>query len=333
MLDTTPTKCYCSALAREKGLDPVGYAGSFDSAIIVEVSLPWPRAFYDAVDKVPEELVKAVRHYRALLDENRPTIYPIAVAPSREYSIPGWRRLMYFIKQSAASAQYDRLEYLVPEADYGSLLWAVLMQPDDLARFATYRIKADEMRDLLVCTHGSVDAACAKFGYPLYNLLRRRHAGEKLRIWRCSHFGGHVFAPTMIDLPTGHYWAYVEDAEADLITQRKGDHRQLRGHYRGWSPLANRFLQAAEREAFMREGWNWLDYCKSGKVVAQDSAEEPTWAEVRLDFTSPDGTVQGAYEARVEVESRITTITTTGCADTHEYVQYSVIRLNFLLAA
>ena len=55
----------------------------------------------------------------------------------------------------------------------------------------------------MVCTHGNIDAACARFGYPIYQQLRQNYATQSLRVWRCSHFGGHQFAPTLIDFPSG----------------------------------------------------------------------------------------------------------------------------------
>ena len=74
------------------------------------------------------------------------------------------------------------------------------------------------------CTHGTVDVACARFGYPLYRYLRDGFGGEEggVRVWRASHFGGHVFAPTLIDLPSGLYWAYVTPAQARPLIERSG---------------------------------------------------------------------------------------------------------------
>jgi len=39
----------------------------------------------------------------------------------------------------------------------------------------------------LVCTHGNVDVACSRFGYPIYEKLRKEYSDENLRVWRCSH--------------------------------------------------------------------------------------------------------------------------------------------------
>lgn len=158
----------------------------------------------------------------------------------------------------------------------------------------------------MVCTHGNVDVACARFGYPIYKKLRQNYAAEskgQLRVWRCSHFGGHQFAPTLVDLPLGQVWGHLEPEVLELLVQRHGTVTELRRFYRGWSGL-NPFEQIVEREIWMQQGWDWLTYNKSGQVLLQDAEDEDweaDWAEVRLDFASCDGSVAGTYEARVEV--------------------------------
>jgi hypothetical protein len=253
------------------------------------------------------------------------------IAPDPQYSRPGFRRVMFYTRPKGAFARYDKVEYLVPDDRFGALIWAHYEAPDDLPRFEQYReSRADAVRDILVCTHGTVDAACARFGVPLYNYLRKQHADESLRVWRVSHFGGHVYAPTIMDMPLGHYWAYVEAPQAEQIVAQRGPVETLRGHYRGWSGLEYGLMQAAEREMWQREGWDWFEYHKVGTVLAQDPSpdgaeHEPQWAEVRVEFSGTN--IAGAYEARVEVCEPITTEYATGKPDTHAYRQYVVTRL------
>ena len=179
---------------------------------------------------------------------------------------------------------------------------------------------------MLVCTHGTVDAACARFGYPLYNYLRIHHADETLRVWRVSHFGGHVFAPTLMDMPLGYTWAYVEALQAEQIVAQRGPVETLRGHYRGWAGLEDGFLQAAEREMWQREGWHWFETSKSGTILAQDSdVEPPHWADVRIEFATQEAS--GVYEAHVEVYQHVETEHSTNEAQTYPYPQYRVTRL------
>jgi hypothetical protein len=66
----------------------------------------------------------------------------------------------------------------------------------------------------LVCTHGTRDRCCAKWGMPLFEALRQR---EPERVWQCSHLGGHRFAPTFLTLPDGLLWGRFDAAQIDVL--------------------------------------------------------------------------------------------------------------------
>lgn len=325
-VEQTPVKAYCNRLAIDKGLDPAGYAGSFDDAILIETPLPWKKDIYQQADPLPQEALNLMalwlQHYQATGAYRH---RPLLIAPDDDYSREGYRRVMFYTRQTGAIAQFDKVEYSVPVDELGALLWALFEARDNLPKFEAYRTpQADTIRDILVCTHGTVDAACAKFGYPLYKELRHKYADEHLRVWRVSHFGGHVFAPTLMDMPTGHYWAYVEEAQAQQIVTRSDDVTLMRGHYRGWAGLEAGFLQVAERELWQEHDWDWFNWLKQGEILAQDADEEhPIWAEVRLQAITPDGTHYN-YTLRVEVTNHIETITSTGYENTYNYPQYTV---------
>jgi hypothetical protein len=326
----TSIKAYCNVLALEKGLDPAGYATAFDTLMLMEAPLPWKKEMYAAVGALPQEVIDLIRlnvqryHETGVLPKAR----PLVIAPDAEYSRPGFRRVILFKREAALIAEFTRTEYLLPNTEMGKLIWALAEENGTLPHFTAYQVEHNQaMRDLLVCTHGTVDAACARFGYPLYNNLRHNYANDHLRVWRVSHFGGHVFAPTMMDMPTGHYWAYVEAAQSPQIVQREGDVAALRGHYRGWAGLTGGFIQAAERELWQRYGWDWFICRKAGMVLAQDPDEEhPQWAEVQISFELPNGQKQTA-QAHVEVQHHVETIPTTGYAETYKYPQYRVTQL------
>ncbi|MBE9106417.1 hypothetical protein IQ229_16230 [Nostoc cf. edaphicum LEGE 07299] len=173
-------------------------------------------------------------------------------------------------------------------------------------RFCSQQIS--DIRELMVCTHAQVDLACGRFGNPIYRQLRKEYAptsNGKLRVWQTTHFGGHQFAPTLIDLPQGCLWGHLEPDVLDLLVQRNSSVSGLRQYYRGWTGLS-KFEQIAEREIWMQSGWSWLDYLKAGKVLAMEEVTQghnPDWAEVRIDFV--DGGKTSAYEARIEVCSEV----------------------------
>jgi hypothetical protein len=325
---TVNIKSYCNQLAIQKGLDPAGYAGSFDDAIIIETPLPWKRDMMRHADPLPQEVIDLLTLW--LMNYQQGGGYrhrPLVIAPDATYSVDGYRHVMHYTRPQGMFAHYHKTEYLVPIADMGALIWALYQDRDALVRFDAYRQPhTDNLRDMLVCTHGTVDAACAKFGYPLYNHLRRHYADDGLRVWRVSHFGGHVFAPTLIDMPTGHYWAYIEDAQARQIVLRDDDIAPMGGHYRGWAGLEGGFLQSFERSLWQIHGWRWFEYAKSGEIIAQDPDEHPAWAEICIHYHTPDGE-SGTYQGRVEVIRYVETITTTGESNTYHYPQYQVTRL------
>lgn len=320
-------KVYCNCQAIERGLKPVGHAGNFSDAVVVEAPLPWTIDMMQRVGALPQQVIDLLglwlqRYYAGEGYPHR----PLVVAPDVAYSRAGYRRVMFYTRPDAPFAAFDKAEYCVPEGEVGALVWSWYEDRAALSQFDSYREPdADSVRDILVCTHGTVDAACAKFGYPLYKYLRDAHATDAARVWRVSHFGGHVFAPTLMDMPTGHYWAYLDKEQARQIMARDGNVHVLPGCYRGWAGLDEGFLQAAECELWQQYGWSWFDFHKSGRVLAQDSGgDQPLWAEVEITFASADGRIAGVYHARVDIEQHIETISSTGSDRTSAYPQYVV---------
>src|SRR5690606_21421331 len=151
-------------------------------------------------------------------------------------------------------------------------------------------------------------------------------AHDTLRVWRVSHFGGHVFAPTLMDMPSGRYWAYMDKVQAEQIAHYTGDVAALEGHYRGWAGVEDGFMQAAESALWQLHGWDWFKWSKSGEVIAGDDGEQPTWADVRIHYAAPDGET-GAYDVRVEIQQHIETIITTGDQRTYNYPQYAAAQI------
>src|SRR5215218_3519444 len=150
-------------------------------------------------------------------------------------------------------------------------------------------------------------------------------ASEKqLRVWRTSHIGGHRFAPTLIDFPEGRYWGHLEPDALEKVVLRKGPVSELGRFYRGWAGLSGKFEQIAEREIFVREGWEWTRYLKSGRTLEADQNEDR--AEVRIEYATQDGNA-GAYEATVETSGTIMTLFDSGPRPLQEVKQYRVSRL------
>jgi hypothetical protein len=95
---------------------------------------------------------------------------------------------------------------------------------------------------LLVCTHGTRDRCCARYGQPL---CRAAQAAEPGWAWQSTHVGGDRFAGNLVVLPEGLYFGRVTpEAFASVL----GDYlagRVALEWYRGASCYPMR-VQAAE---------------------------------------------------------------------------------------
>lgn len=155
---------------------------------------------------------------------------------------PSGERLHFFIGLSDEAAPrlyrfglaaFDELLNL----DLPGLVAALRSTPE---RFAD-RLHPEPL--FLVCTNGSRDRCCAKWGVPVYLSLAAR-AGEQ--VWQTTHTGGHRFAATLICLPHGLYYGRLgpQDAAPLAASLAAGDVYRL-DRYRGRS-CYQQPVQAAE---------------------------------------------------------------------------------------
>ena len=304
---TNLTDCrFCSLVSKANKEDPIATAGTCDHWLIMEIPQPWPQEIFQENPTIKS----LVGLFQELVSQHGVKLRPILIAPDREYSNPGFTRVFYYYRPAKLFSRFEKQEFVVPENKVVSLVTAIfeqLMQKlNDLTEFTQYQQQTSHIRELMVCTHTQVDLACGRFGTPLYRQLRFEYApasNGKLRAWQTTHFGGHQFAPTLVDLPQGCLWGHLEPDILDLLVYRNSSASALHEYYRGWTGL-NIFEQIAEREIWMQFGWSWLDYLKTGKVLATEEVaqgQNPGWAEVRIDFKKTDGITAGAYEANIEV--------------------------------
>ncbi len=333
---------YCSVVSKAVGEDPIGSAISASYWLFIEVPRPWTKglwedkAYLSSLLPLFEQIQRRPRLWQQL------RIGAIAPDSDPDYCRAGYTQVLYYQRPEGYFAQFDAHAYSVPTEQVTSLVSALVFEPKRLATFAPYR-QLSPTRDILVCTHTHYDVACGRFGTPLYQRLRREYQGKTggqylstpppatpLRVWQTSHFGGHNFAPTLIDFPSGRFWGHLKpDVLHELVCQQ-GEVTRLRLFYRGWAGC-DRWAQVAEREIWMQEGWPWLGYAKEACVVAKDPGrwfhrllrwslrriptiraqvllkkleQKLTWAQVRIQYSHPDGG-GGTYEARVEVSHRV----------------------------
>jgi len=105
----------------------------------------------------------------------------------------------------------------------------------------------------LVCTHGRRDRCCAQAGVPMFNALRERVGA---RAWRCSHIGGHRFAPTVLFLPQGLCYGRMPleavDEVVDAHMAGRLEPRYLRGRC-AWPAQVQAAAALLRRRTGLRE--------------------------------------------------------------------------------
>ncbi|MBD2592910.1 sucrase ferredoxin [Nostoc spongiaeforme FACHB-130] len=305
MISNTIDCRFCSLVSKANKEDPIGTAITCDHWLIMEAPQPWPQEIYQQNPTI-KSLISA---YQELVFKYKIQLKPVLIAPDREYSEPGLTRILYYYRPAHLFSKFEKQEFIVPENQAAALVTAIFQQliqkPNNLSDFQKYQQQTSHIRELMICTHAQVDLACGRFGNPLYRQLRKQYApisNGNLRVWQSSHFGGHQFAPTLIDLPQGYFWGHLESSVLDLLVEQNNSVLGLRPYYRGWAGL-NQLEQIAEREIWMQFGWSWLNYLKAGKVLAMEKVAEecqPDWAEVQIDFIDPHTQTKGSYQVRIE---------------------------------
>jgi hypothetical protein len=96
----------------------------------------------------------------------------------------------------------------------------------------------------VVCTHGKRDRCCAKYGRPLYDLVKAKV--DPAWVWQSTHVGGDRFAGNVVVLPEGLFYGRVERDDLDPILDEYFDGRIHLDRYRGRSAYTFP-VQAAEQ--------------------------------------------------------------------------------------
>ncbi|EAZ90639.1 sucrase ferredoxin [Crocosphaera chwakensis] len=308
----------CSVVSKSNGEDPIGTAKYCHRWLIIEWPQPW--IIEDLMSNpLIEKIFPLIQQCK---QEQRINIQSLLIAPDTHYSVNNKTRVLYYqiprntIHHKISFSAYEKQEFLLPQQQIVSLITALLIDSNNLTQFDAYKQSTNHIRDILVCTHGNVDLACSRFGFPIYDRIKKQYTinNDNLRVWRCSHFGGHRFAPTLIDFPIGQVWGHLEAEILDNLIYRRGNIEELRPFYRGWTGLSQ-YGQIVERELWMKWSWPWLDYKKSEQILKQypqDNLDDIEWIELSLEAIRPDNKVKYIYHAKVEVSGEVETVTSSG---------------------
>ncbi|MFC4426798.1 sucrase ferredoxin [Deinococcus navajonensis] len=272
----------CADLSRQAGEDPVGTAPHWAEVTVLELAVPvwaqlrtpdrWTAAQQAVFERLRHKVEASGAGFGLLMSAPDTPDQPLRV---RHYTRTGRR----FVRRDY---QAD-----LPQSEWAQGLQDTLIDPDRLK--AWQPLESGEGPDIHVCTHGSVDAACGKYGVPVYQALR----AEGLRSWRTGHFGGHRFAATAVELPTGLVWAHLSPQLALKVARREVAPGEIRAHLRGNAALPP-LAQVLDRELLVQHGWDWLNASRHAEISGTEVTLTYSWAGER-----------GTVRARIEEVRRL----------------------------
>ncbi|AFY57739.1 hypothetical protein Riv7116_5359 [Rivularia sp. PCC 7116] len=315
-------KNFCSDNSRQAAEDIIGTATNNQTYVLIECPTPWNSDAFSS-KWVPENL-------RLLVKEAKRAKLPIKfqlIANDFSHKVDSTKLLIYHQEEGGGKG-YSKREFKLENIEQAASAIKKWLWGKNLK----WEIDATTTRDILVCTHGSHDRCCARYGNPFYfhakNMISEVGL-DNVRIWRSSHFGGHRFAPTMIDLPEGRYYGNLDVESFKSILTHTGDIKRFKDIYRGWGILP-RSIQIVERELILRYGWDWFDYKAAGRIVEESPDKSNVLAELTLE--KPDGSVY-SYQAKLVKNNNKTTTLKASCNATHDTVLVKYDVANMWLAA
>lgn len=215
---------FCSEHSRAMGEDMAG-TGAFPERKIL---IRWPKGRWRysrfAAEGMPPDLLDAIDRVQDagwsvnLIDRKGETGHRVLLMP-------------------------DRLAFAPQAGALPALLDAIAAGPEAFAAFKPMPMPA---RTILVCTHGTHDRCCAKFGFAAYRAIAAEAARRGgFDLWEASHLGGCRFAATIVALPAGRkYGRLAPNAVAEFLAADAED-RPYVPAYRG-GPGHDAAQQAAE---------------------------------------------------------------------------------------
>lgn len=310
---------FCAESSRQAGEDIIGSGTNHSTYILVECPTPWAANAFDS-KAVPENLKNLVDEFK----RHHSSVRFLLIEPQKNNTTNSSKVLIFDKKKDGLLKGYNRHEFNVESIE--NVAGIVRKYLAGEAIDCENEISAT--RDILVCTHGSHDKCCSRYGNPFYAHALATISGlslSNIRIWKASHFGGHRFAPTMIDFPEGRYYGALEQDSFKSIVTRTGDIKCLNKVYRGWGILPTQ-IQVLERELILHYGWDWFNYKVAGRIIEQSLDNNVIYAE--LTFEKPDGWLH-TYQAELVKDESKTLSLRGSCSVMHEseFVKYLVKNL------
>ncbi|MBW4634760.1 MAG: sucrase ferredoxin [Iphinoe sp. HA4291-MV1] len=310
---------FCSDNSRQAGEDIIGSATNNQIYISIECRTPWTAEAFNS-KWVPENL-------RLLVAKCKSSKIParfLLIANNLSHKVDGTTLLIYQKKEGLSNGYHKQEFHLAHIEQVAAVVRKWLS-----GKSSNYEVKTSATRDILVCTHGTHDLCCARYGNPFYaqaTAMSHDLCLDNVRIWKSSHFGGHRFAPTIIDLPEGRFYGALEQDSFRSILTRTGDINCLNKIYRGWGILPES-IQVLERELILHHGWDWFHYKVAGRIIEESSDKNTILAELTVE--KPDCSLH-TYQAKL-VKNDSKTLQLRGSCNAKKeslFVKYSVANLS-----
>jgi hypothetical protein len=316
----------CSIASKLHDIDPIGTAPTNINALLfVELPLPWHR-------KITKSSVFDPKIKEIVSTYNKGASSQVriqAIKPHNKYSRKGYTRLFYYQKSKANSFEIKKLEFLLPNELIESLPNLPWKGIELMPLYEQYIESNNDTRDLFICTHEERDFCCGNYGANIYSILKEKYeqnSNGKLRIWQTSHLTGHRFAPTLLDLPEGRYWAYLDEETLEILIRRNQPASNiLPKSYRGIVGMDS-YSQIAEREAFLRNNWPWIGWKKTTKLLSKVNGQ----ATVRVNYESEDKRTYGAYEITIVLDETPIHIENASCGKQKDIYGHRIIEVKEL---
>lgn len=269
----------CSFVTAQVDHDLIASIEYRQHQLLVELPEPWHR-LYSLSPHFDPKLTQTLQS----LAKSGHVVTVNGFAPDAEYSLKGLTRIFY-LRARPEQLNYLKLEFLIPNDMLSAVVEQVVSSPNPEVLFPNYRVlNKHDSRDYFICTHGERDHCCGHWGLELYRLLRQdpRLQANRLRVFSCTHIGGHRYAPTLFEVPTMTFWGQVNDEVVWQIMLRSENFSKISKYYRGISLYKSPLLQIAEREILKLIGWEWFQLA-SRAMHLQENQVTVTWSNPNME--------------------------------------------------
>ncbi|MCP2729626.1 sucrase ferredoxin, partial [Limnofasciculus baicalensis] len=308
---------FCSEMSRQAGEGLIGSATPCQIYVLIECPFPWTSNAFES-KSVPENLRNLVK-----LADRKASLVPIRflLIHGQSRTKDGIKVLIYHQQPGDFCQGYQRREWQVDSIEEV----AGLVKSYLAGEVPPSETSTSQIRDILICVHGSHDKCCAKHGIPFYREAIAAIAQwdlQEVRLWQTSHFGGHRFAPTLIDLPDGRYYGRLTQTGLHSILTRTGNLQSLDQFYRGWSILPT-CLQVLEKELRLNYDWKWFGYNIAHRIIG--CSLDRDWIQAEFSVQLPSGLIH-RYEAEIvkDIQKILSLKGSCNASETSEYFQYIV---------